>query len=61
MKAVLCPVCNGAGKLVDYQPGTYTSIYPQTKDCHGCGGLGWVTVPEDSVGFPILKVPEGNK
>ena len=38
MKAVLCPVCNGSGVLCSGACG-----------CHGCGGLGWVAVPEDSI------------
>ena len=34
MKPVLCPVCNGRGKV-------------EEKTCHGCGGKGWVEVAED--------------
>ena len=34
MKAVLCPVCNGTGKV-------------KKKTCYGCDGKGWVEVKED--------------
>ena len=43
MKAVLCPVCMGEGKLTD-QPAASTG--DNLKTCQGCGGKGWVTVPE---------------
>jgi len=45
VKAVLCPVCSGVGKLPDGYPGNSTA--PIEKTCHGCGGLGWVSVSED--------------
>ncbi len=34
MQAVLCPVCNGSGKV-------------KKKTCHGCDGKGWVSVGTD--------------
>ena len=38
MKAVLCPVCSGTGKVQDYHDiRAYIT-------CHGCGGRGWVEV-----------------
>jgi len=37
MHAEKCPVCNGTGKF-------------EGKQCHGCAGLGWVTVQD---GYPI--------
>ena len=46
MKAQLCPVCNGAGKLDTQTLGT-TGVVPVMKTCHGCGGKGWVAVAED--------------
>ena len=33
-----CPVCHGSGKI-DQNDSTAS-----TKPCHGCHGLGWVTV-----------------
>jgi len=44
MKAVLCPVCNGRGKVPP--EGHYTGTTDVWPTCHGCGGRGWVTVPE---------------
>jgi len=41
--AEICPVCGGSGKVIpkiNYMP----SAVPQPVTCHGCGGLGWVTV-----------------
>jgi len=40
-----CPVCYGKGKLPDESMGN--STVPIEKTCHGCGGLGWVTVGSD--------------
>ena len=43
--AEICPVCKGTGKVPD--PNKYNST--ALKDlvpCHGCNGLGWVTVWE---------------
>ena len=36
-KAVICPVCNGTGKVP-------TASSAAVQICHGCGGLGWVTI-----------------
>ena len=38
MKAQICPVCNGKGKLNIYDKYTYD------KTCHGCNGKGWIEV-----------------
>ena len=43
-KAVLCPVCQGAGAVKEYPSPTGTSASPATKVCHGCDGKGWVEV-----------------
>ncbi len=46
MKAVICPVCNGKGQLEN-------PLTPEMrKNCHGCEGLGWVEVGEDSYLIP---------
>jgi len=40
-----CPVCHGAGKDVDAVYGlTLQEKKDNAEQCHGCGGLGWVTV-----------------
>ena len=44
MRAVLCPVCKGNGKLTPQ--GNYAGYYEVT--CHGCNGKGWVEVREDT-------------
>ena len=33
MNVEKCPVCNGSGKY-------------KKKECHGCDGKGWVTIPD---------------
>ncbi len=53
MKAELCPVCKGTGKYVrfPYLAGTNAAEYEQV--CHGCGGQGWVQVPEGQPYYPL--------
>jgi len=41
MQAVLCPVCKGAGR---YKYELEGAAVKATRDCHGCGGKGWVTI-----------------
>ena len=45
MKAVLCPVCNGSGKVIPPTT-TYTTATEKPIVCHGCGGTGWVPVKD---------------
>jgi DnaJ-class molecular chaperone len=45
MRAVLCPVCLGKGRIPDESFKGTTS--PIDKQCHGCAGKGWVEVHED--------------
>ena len=45
MKAVICPVCGGSGKLPPVDDGGTGAVVAIV--CHGCCGLGWVTVPEE--------------
>lgn len=53
MKAVLCPVCNGSGKI----DGRSTSTDEGTQTCHGCGGKGWVEVRDEfRVCYPYRPV-----
>jgi len=51
MKAVICPVCNGTGKLADT-----ASTGGADKVCHGCGGKGWVEVHNDYHYYPIYPI-----
>ena len=46
MKAERCPVCYGTGKYTD-PPDPMNTAVPMPRTCHGCGGLGWVSVSED--------------
>jgi len=57
MKAVICPICWGSGKYVRPEHG-YTDSSPKEEICHGCGGKGWVTVPEDNFNYSTYIVPE---
>lgn len=43
MKAVLCPVCKGSGKIAT---GLSTSAGELLNKCHGCGGRGWVEITD---------------
>lgn len=40
--AELCPVCQGHGKVAGF------------KTCHGCCGIGWVTV-QDQPAMPAIS------
>lgn len=42
-RAVICPVCDGAGKIDEDYPGAGKS---NERICHGCGGKGWVEVAD---------------
>lgn len=46
MKAVICPICIGTGNIDKIRD--YCSTHPT---CNGCGGSGWVSVPEDNTCF----------
>ncbi len=39
-----CPVCLGGGKVGE-------------SVCHGCGGKGWVIVPDDAAPAPVWIYP----
>jgi len=46
--AEVCPICGGSGAIgaaIGYIPGTATDPI-----CHGCGGCGWVSVPDEPQG-----------
>lgn len=45
-KAVLCPVCGGTGKVPPPYNG-HTTAVSQPVTCHGCGGKGYIVIPED--------------
>ncbi len=45
-----CPICGGTGKV---GKDSYGYTVSQIETCHGCGGLGWVTIHDDQpVWFP---------
>jgi DnaJ-class molecular chaperone len=45
--AETCPVCKGTGKLhIPYSPNSTAAMFSGWQLCHGCNGLGWVTVGE---------------
>ena len=44
-----CPVCNGSGKISDPLNPDLTSANPIPRNCHGCMGLGWVTIQENRI------------
>lgn len=46
-RAVECPVCHGKGKIIDEDSNSLNV----KKQCHGCGGRGWVTVPEEKIAY----------
>ena len=52
----LCPVCNGKGKLEDMK------VTQGSKNCHGCGGLGWVVVQDQSrIAYQPFLVDDSKK
>lgn len=44
----ICPVCGGSGKL----PADTKTTSASEKQCHGCGGLGWITVKDEYPQYP---------
>ena len=48
-KAVICPVCSGAGEVKDYTIDSTTSTTVHMKLCHGCNGKGWVEVNDSGL------------
>ena len=40
MNAIICPVCCGRGTI----PSQPVGVDLAEEKCHGCGGLGWVSV-----------------
>jgi len=52
MRAVICPVCGGTGKL-PYQLDNSTE---PSRSCHGCSGRGWILIeewPQDQPWLPF--------
>lgn len=45
-KAVVCPVCGGSGRFGVPSPPLDLPVDPTDVVCHGCGGKGWVVIPE---------------
>ena len=56
--AEICPVCYGKGVVCGVAE---TGAFPTTK-CHGCGGTGWVVVPNDtSTYWPPVTIEDNVK
>lgn len=54
-----CPVCLGSGKLTLSGLPHDSNPDEVSKPCHGCGGIGWVTVADPPpVVFPLVVVPQ---
>ena len=48
-----CPICNGEGQVKDKRNPSPDAM----KQCHGCGGTGWITVQEPSPIVPKIDKP----
>lgn len=48
MRAQVCPVCNGRGKIGN---NGFSATVVDEKTCHGCNGKGWVEVQEEPLFF----------
>ena len=48
MHSELCPVCNGKGRVPN--PDDVTA--PSEVICNGCGGLGYILVPDEYPYYP---------
>lgn len=44
--AEICPVCKGNGWIYVDVDGRITWSGWEKKKCHGCGGKGWIVVPD---------------
>ena len=54
--AELCPVCKGSGKYKDYSYSNYSANIYIEKVCHGCGGIGWVSVIDEETLEDTLNI-----
>ena len=66
MKAVLCPVCNGVGKVSAgfYNRGGDCQFWvggtTNPEECRSCKGKGWLEVSEEKIGEPLQSQPDGS-
>ena len=44
-----CPVCNGSGRVKNSD---LYSTGPSEITCHGCCGVGWIVIPDQSQYVP---------
>jgi len=49
--AELCPVCRGAGKVENKGWQESSRLVNNELVCHGCQGLGWVTIYDGEYEF----------
>ena len=53
--AETCPVCGGRGSVALGIVDNTSTVQQYPLLCHGCGGLGWVTVEDSPLpAYPIL-------
>ena len=64
MKAVLCPVCTGSGKVdagfYERTSETWTNS-GGTEICRACSGKGWVEVNDENIHIASIDVDEMRK
>ena len=45
-KAMKCSVWGGAGQVPVPSPPESSAIFCNFYTCHGCGGKGWIVIPD---------------
>ena len=43
---VKCPVCRGSGQVAVHSPPESSAVFCNFYTCHGCGGKGWIVIPD---------------
>ena len=43
--AEVCPICGGKGTVKE-DTNPYSTACPTERICHGCGGRGWILIPD---------------
>ena len=58
--AEICPVCKGTGKYKEYWNYGKTTNVSYEHTCHGCKGIGWITVVDDDTPEPCPTTTSTN-